>query len=166
MKKIIAALCVFSIVAASAYKVAHDDAVIDVEAKHVATEAILVGQVLQETARQLAEDETLGSEVDEYFIGKLLGKIKNAIGAVVATAGDVLKGAGDKIGSFSMQEKLEDRTTKILTKVLEKSTPAYSAQDYSSRAHSVKNLSARLETLGRRITEQGEKILNVYDTDV
>uniref|UniRef100_G3MSS4 Uncharacterized protein n=1 Tax=Amblyomma maculatum TaxID=34609 RepID=G3MSS4_AMBMU len=150
-----------SFIPASAHKLLKDDAAIDADTNAVAKEAILVGMALRETARQLAED----SEIDEYFIGTIFDKVKNAVGAVIATAGDILKGAGDKIGSFNAQEKVEDKVTKILTKVLEKSELAYSSNDAGTGAQFVKDVSKRLDNIGRRVVEQGREILGVYDVD-
>uniref|UniRef100_A0A023GCG4 Putative secreted protein n=1 Tax=Amblyomma triste TaxID=251400 RepID=A0A023GCG4_AMBTT len=164
MRGVVVTFCAL-IVAASAHKLLKDDAAIDADTNAVAKEAILVGMALRETARQLAEDEKLDSEINEYFIGAIFDKIKNAVGAVVATAGDILKGAGDKIGSFNAQEKVEDKVTKILTKVLEKSELAYSSNDAGTGPQFVKDVSKRLDNIGRRVVEQGREILGVYDVD-
>ncbi|XP_077513744.1 uncharacterized protein LOC144124754 [Amblyomma americanum] len=183
MKTTLAAFCALCFVVASAYEIRRGnpdiETPIDAESKAVGVEAILVGQALRYVARELAQDETLDNEVDEYFIRKLLGKIKEGVKAAGKVAGQIVKGVGkvavspikaavDVIkdhASFSAQDNVSDKATKILTKIFEKSVASYSSQDSRNAQDFLKEVCSRVDAVGMRLIEQGEKLLELYDVN-
>uniref|UniRef100_A0A023FTW7 Putative secreted protein n=1 Tax=Amblyomma cajennense TaxID=34607 RepID=A0A023FTW7_AMBCJ len=183
MKTTLAAFCALCFVASSAHTIRREnpslEAPIDAESKAVGAEAILVGQALRYVARELAQDETLNKELEEYFLGKVFGTIKGAVKKVAEVAGDVAKGVAKvavspikaavevikEHASFSAQDNITDKATKILNTILEKSVASYSSQDSQKAEDFVKQVCLRIDAVGQRLIEQGEEVLGLYDVN-
>uniref|UniRef100_A0A023FRR7 Putative secreted protein n=1 Tax=Amblyomma cajennense TaxID=34607 RepID=A0A023FRR7_AMBCJ len=177
MKETLVAFCVVCFVASSAYKIPSSEttleAEIDADSKAVAQEAILVGRILCGVARELANDETLGSEIDEYFFkkfwknikkvgGKVAGVAKQAGGKALEAVVSASKAAAGK-ALENAKKKLQEKATNVANKIVDKALGKYDFQDSDSGAGLVKYLCAQMNTVGQRLIEQGEKLSGLYD---
>ncbi|XP_077513745.1 uncharacterized protein LOC144124755 [Amblyomma americanum] len=177
MKKTLIALCVICFISTSAHKIPSGETIveadIDADYKAVAEEEILVGRILCEVARELANDETIDSEINEYFFKKLWKNIKKvggqvanvakqAGGAAVKTLVDVGKAAAGSAIQVA-KKKLQEKATNVTNKIVHKALGKYDFQDSVSGADFVKYLSAQMNTVGQRLIERGEKLSSLYD---
>ncbi|XP_077512192.1 uncharacterized protein LOC144123188 [Amblyomma americanum] len=138
------------------------DETVGAAANRVGDEAILVGSILRDMARQLSEDEDLGDE--EYFVRDLWTRAKDAVvqagkkitdvaTKAVKEASSTIKEATDKA-----TEKAKEKTFEFLAKIFGKSLDSYAAKDYATRGDFFKGLCARIDELGQTLIKVGRKL--------
>lgn len=182
MKRFLAPLCAVCFVAfpASGFKIPEKEYAVDgstdAESKMAASEAILVGQVLRHVAQNLAQDNKLHGEVNEYFIAEIFGMITKGVQEVVEGVATTVKKVGDEVkgivdaargwnSRLSIREDLQQKATKVLTRVFDTTVASYTLTDSKDGGDFVKYLCGRVDTVGRRLIERGGKFFDIYDAN-
>uniref|UniRef100_A0A023G8Z0 Putative secreted protein n=1 Tax=Amblyomma triste TaxID=251400 RepID=A0A023G8Z0_AMBTT len=171
MKQILAAACIFGFLAlaATAYVLTEQesalDAVFDNKMKSVAEDAVHVGEILCDVAGQLAEDEDLTAEADEYFIGVLWSKAKSTVRNATAKLTGAVKNAYNetkehlKAAKEEAKRRVTEKAMEIMAKIFSKFMDSYALGDSNSRMSIAKAVSTIIERVGLRLKEQGMYLL-------
>ncbi|XP_077552873.1 uncharacterized protein LOC144167496 [Haemaphysalis longicornis] len=176
MKQAILALCIFGFVATKVC--AHTlpeqetsiDAEFDAQAKVIADETILIGELLHEVATSLRQDTLLNVEGEEYFLRAFWNStkeaLKNATQKFKESAKNALKGAlkeavneaKDHIKEAAKvaARKASDKVTEILSKLFSDALQGYALSEYETQADFVKAVCSRIDSVGLRLIEQGK----------
>uniref|UniRef100_A0A023FTG8 Putative secreted protein n=1 Tax=Amblyomma cajennense TaxID=34607 RepID=A0A023FTG8_AMBCJ len=169
MKSTLIAFVILCFAACSAHVIPEEheskfDEIVSVAANRLGDEAILVGSILRDVARQLAEEEDLGSETKEYFIKDLWTRSKDAVAQAGKKITDVATKAVNEASSTikeaaeKAKEKAKEKTFEFLAKIFGKSLDNYAAEDIALRGDFVKGLRARIDELGQKLIKEGQKL--------
>ncbi|XP_054932027.1 uncharacterized protein [Dermacentor andersoni] len=181
MKHVFAVFCILSslLCSASTYNLQLSDysveTLIGSKSKEAGKEAILVGEILRHAARELAQNKAHYSETDadEYFFRSLWGEIVAAIKNAARVIWDFLKELANNVkeaikevalavvenAGDVLRKKATEKALEIVAKMFQNSAATYSTEKYHNKAHTVKEICARMDLVGRRLIEEGKKIL-------
>ncbi|KAH7965812.1 hypothetical protein HPB49_011251 [Dermacentor silvarum] len=170
MKGTLATICVLGLVAFTATaatptkKVSRADTPLKVRVNLAADEAFQLGEILRSVAREMAEDNELGIQNEEYFIRAIWEKITVAVSNVTETVKGVMKGAYDEAtnritkAASDANKKLRVKTAEILSKMITKAIVGYALEDTESHINFVKNLCEDIDRVGQRLIRQSKAL--------
>lgn len=163
MKHLIGAVCILGFIAAtctaSVIPVEEEPSfvvVVENEAKRVGEEAILVGRLLVETARQIDLDEELKSGNDEYFLKKVFNETTEAFKRVGKKFKDM---AGRTINKAKGSvERAKEKALQTLSKIFSNRMTGYAIGDYETQAEFVRSFCDRVKEVGESFIARGNKL--------
>ncbi|XP_077512185.1 uncharacterized protein LOC144123179 [Amblyomma americanum] len=180
MKGAVVNICIFSLVflASSAYKLPEDDfklaGLVAAESMSSAEEAILVGHILREAARDIEKSHAEADEVEEYSWRSFWLKVKQAL----ITAAKKIKAFFTKVGKElyeSLKEvaksaaeaaleaaknKALEKAIQIADKIIEKSVARYSLPGSENDSDFVRHFCERMDLIGKHLIDEGERRLS------
>ncbi|XP_070387278.1 uncharacterized protein [Dermacentor albipictus] len=172
MKRTLAMIYFFGLVVSIATaatlteQVSSVDTILKVTTNSIANEAYQLGEILRVLARELAEDDELGAQNEEYFIRVMWEKVKVAVSNATDTVKGVVQGAYDEAtnritkATNNVKQKLREKAAEILSKLITKAIVGYAFEDSESRTDFVKILCEDVDRAGQRLIRQSEALRN------
>ncbi|KAH7962052.1 hypothetical protein HPB52_014083 [Rhipicephalus sanguineus] len=166
MRSVFAAICLLGIVAftANAHALPEQKPSVDVAFKSAAQEALYLGEILNDAAEALTEDEELKAASDEYFIRDLWSKAKEALKNATQKATSSVKGAYDEAKEHlkkvanEAQQKLKEKAAEIMSKILTKIAGQYALEDSISRTDFMQILRDLIKGAAQRLFNVGKAL--------
>ncbi|XP_077552878.1 uncharacterized protein LOC144167500 [Haemaphysalis longicornis] len=166
MNAIVIALCVLTAVAAapSTNNFLDEDGVafndlLDASSKSIGEEALQLSMILKEVAAELAKDEELRDETDEYFLNFLVEKAKNftvkAGQSVKKVADSALKDAKCRFYEFLVTSQIGSakKALGMITSTIEKQVAGGSGDVLPGVISKILSVANRLSQQGKQLTE-------------
>ncbi|XP_077554773.1 uncharacterized protein LOC144169465 isoform X2 [Haemaphysalis longicornis] len=167
MRHLIGAACVLAFIGAActanvipAEEEPSFEVVVENESKRIGEEAILVGRLLVETAREIDLDEELKSGNDEYFVKHLYNKTAEVVKRVGKKLKDMAGRTFTNVKTVTKDayDRATQKALRTLLKVFSNNMAGYAMGNYETQGEFVISFCDRVKKVGQSFIARGNQL--------